>query len=86
MRRTQIYISDEQERLIAARAADAGVSKAQVIRRMLDEGLRIDDGAESRRRAIRATAGVLPEADGWEAWLANVRGSPAAVRLKRLNR
>jgi hypothetical protein len=86
MRRTQIYITDEQERGIAARAADAGVSKAQVIRRMLDEGLRIDDGAESRRRAIRATAGALPDADGWEAWLAGVRGSAAAERLARLGR
>jgi hypothetical protein len=53
---------------------------------MLDEGLRIDDGAESRRRAIRATAGALPDADGWETWLAGVRGSAAAERLARLGR
>jgi hypothetical protein len=86
MRRTQIYITDEQERGIAARAADAGVSKAQVIRRMLDEGLKIDDGAEARRRAIRATAGALPDADGWETWLADVRGSAADERLTRLGR
>ncbi len=81
MRRIQIYITDEQERLIAASAADAGVSKAQVIRRMLDEGLKIADGVDSRRRAIRATAGALPEADDWKGWLADVRGSAAAERL-----
>ncbi len=84
MRRTQIYITEEQERRIASRAADAGVSKAQVIRRMLDEGLGVDDGAEERRRAIRATAGALPDADGWESWLARVRGGGADERLKRL--
>jgi hypothetical protein len=86
VRRTQIYITDEQERRIAVRAADAGVSKAQAIRRMLDQSLGIDDGAESRRRAIRATAGALPDADDWQAWLAGVRGSAAAERLARLCR
>jgi hypothetical protein len=84
MHRTQIYITEEQDRRIAARAADAGVSKAEVIRRMLDEGLEIDDGAEARRRAIRATAGVLHDADDWESWLARVRGGGAAERLTRL--
>lgn len=84
MHRTQIYITEEQERRIAARAADAGVSKAQVIRRMLDEGLGVDDGLEERRRAIRATAGALPDADDWESWLARVRGGGADERLRRL--
>jgi hypothetical protein len=86
MHRTQIYITEEQDRRIAARAADAGVSKAEVIRRMLDEGLGIDDGAEARRAAIRATAGVLPDADDWESWLAHVRGAGADDRLRRLGR
>lgn len=84
MQRTQIYITEEQQRRIAARAADAGVSKAQVIRRMLDEGLGVDDGAEERRRAIRATAGTLPDADDWESWLTRVRGGGADERLSRL--
>jgi len=84
MLRTQIYITEEQERRIASRAADAGVSKAQVIRRMLDEGLGVDDGVEERRRAIRATAGALPDADGWESWLVRVRGGGADDRLRRL--
>lgn len=84
MHRTQIYITEEQERRIAARADDAGVSKAQVIRRMLDEGLGVDDGAEERRRAIRATAGALPDAEDWKSWLAQVRGGGADERLRRL--
>ena len=86
MHRTQVYISEEQNRRIAAQAVDAGVSKAEIIRRLLDEGLGLDDGAEARRRAIVATAGLLPEADGWEAWLARVRGGGADERLDRLER
>jgi hypothetical protein len=86
MLRTQIYITEEQARQIAARAADAGVSKARVIRRMLDEGLGIDDGADERRSAIRATAGIVRDAEGWESWLARVRGGGADERLRRLER
>lgn len=86
MHRTQIYITEEQDRRIAARASDGGVSKAEVIRRMLDEGLGIDDGVETRQRAIRATAGILPDADDWQTWLAGVRGAGADERLRRLGR
>jgi hypothetical protein len=45
--------------------------------------IRIDCALSSatRRGAIRATAGALPNADDWEAWLASVRGSVAAERL-----
>jgi hypothetical protein len=74
MRRTQIYLSDEQVRLIAARAANAQVSKAELIRRMLDQALGLGDGLTEARRAIEATAGLLPEADDWPAWLGRVRG------------
>ena len=84
MRRTQIYITDEQERRIAARAADAGVSKAAVIRRTLDEGLGIDDGREERQRAIRASAGAIPDAEDWPQWLRAVRGAGANTRLTDL--
>ncbi len=84
MRRTQIYITDEQERRLAARAADAGLPKAEVIRRLLDQGLELDDGREARLRAINATAGILPGAADWPAWLARVRGDGAAARLGRL--
>lgn len=86
MQRTQIYITEEQERRIAARAADAGVPKAEVIRRMLDEALGLADGMEERKRAILATAGILPEAEDWPGWLQNVRGAGADERLSRLAR
>jgi Ribbon-helix-helix protein, copG family len=84
MLRTQIYITVEQERRIAARAADAGVSKAEVIRRLLNQGLELDDGTAERRRLIESTAGIVPDADDWETWLQRVRGEGAGARLDRL--
>ncbi|MEJ7764732.1 MAG: hypothetical protein WKF86_04500 [Acidimicrobiales bacterium] len=86
MRRTQIYITEEQERLIADQASDAGVPKAEVIRRILDAALGLDTGAAERRRAIVVTAGIMPDADDWPEWLAQVRGSGADDRLARLQR
>lgn len=50
MQRTQISITEEQERRRAARAEDAGVPKAEVIRRMLDEALGLTDGAGADER------------------------------------
>lgn len=84
MHRTQIYITEEQQRRIAERAADANASQAEVIRRLLDEGLGVDDGSDSRRSAIRATAGVAADEPDWPAWLAGARGASAAERLAAL--
>lgn len=86
MRRTQIYITEQQERLIASQAIDAGVPKAEVIRRILDQALGLDSGADDRRRAILATAGLMPEADDWREWLDRVRGSGADARLRQIER
>lgn len=84
MRRTQIYITEEQERQIECRARDAAVPKAEVIRRLLDQGLGLDDGEEARRQAIRASAGTARDEVDWPEWLARVRGGGAAERLSRL--
>ena len=84
MRRTQIYLTDEQDRLVAARAQDAGVAKAEIIRTLLDAGLGLSDGVEERRRAISETFGILPDAPDWPGWLSEVRGTGADERLSRL--
>ena len=84
MRRTQVYLTDEQDARITARAGDAGVAKAEVIRSILDQALGLDDGVAERRRAITSTAGVLREEDDWPQWLARVRGSSADERLQDL--
>jgi hypothetical protein len=84
MQRTQIYLTDEQQRAIAGRARDGQVSKAEVIRRILDRELGLNDGSEDRLASVDATAGVLPNAPDWPEWLAHVRGGDAAARLDRL--
>lgn len=85
MRRTQIYLTEEQHHAIAARAADAGTSKAEVVRGILDRGLGLDPRAESRRRAIAATAGILADHEDWPEWLERVRGAAADRRLRGLS-
>jgi CubicO group peptidase (beta-lactamase class C family) len=84
MQRTQIYLTDEQRRRIARRAADAGVSQAEVIRRILDEVLGIEGGKDERRAAVLATAGILADAPDWPEWLQRVRGRGADGRLREL--
>jgi len=84
MQRTQIYLTDEQRRRIAAIAADASISQAAVIRRILDEALGVDDGARTRIAAVDATAGIMADAPDWPEWLATVRGTGADERLSSL--
>lgn len=82
MQRTQLYLTAEQRRRLDQRAADAGVPMAEVVRRILDQALAIDDGAQARLAAVTATSGVLADADNWPDWLARVRGRTAAKRLE----
>ncbi|MSO79403.1 MAG: ribbon-helix-helix protein, CopG family [Acidimicrobiia bacterium] len=81
MRRTQIYLTDEQRQRIARLAADGGLSQAAVIRRILDEALGVDNGARGRLAAVAATAGLLRDAPDWPEWLAGVRIRDADARL-----
>lgn len=82
MRRTQIYITDEQAAKIRQLARARRVSQAQVIRRILDAALETGDPESEARAGIVATAGILPDAPDWRAWQANVRGRTAAQRLE----
>ena len=84
MRRTQIYLTEEQRERLAMRAADAGPSEAEIVRRILDEGLGIDDSGAERVAAVDLTAGILPGAPDWPEWLARVRGAGAERRLEEL--
>ena len=65
MVRKQLYISDEHERALKARAKELGVSEAELVRRMLD-GLLLDgEGGRGLAGAGAAEAleGFLEEAD-----------------------
>lgn len=74
MQPTQIFLTDEQQRAISRRADDARISRSEVIRRILNNGLGIDDTSADRLAAIDATAGIMPDAPDWQEWLAAVRG------------
>lgn len=82
--RTQIYLTDEQQRRIRQRARDAEVSQAEVIRRILDVALDIGTDADRRVAAIDATAGIAVDAPDWPDWLEKVRKTGAAQRLEEL--
>lgn len=81
MQRTQIYITDEQASEIKRIARSRRVSKAQVIRQILDTALDTGDAEAEARAGILATAGILPDAPDWPEWQASVRGRSAAERL-----
>ena len=84
MRRTQLYLTEEQRKRLRRKADDAGTSEAEVVRRILDEALGLADSRHERVAAIRATAGLLADAPDWPEWLASVRGASAAARLDEL--
>ena len=50
--RKQLYISEEHERALKARARELGVSEAELVRRMLD-GLLLEGGRERACRGRR---------------------------------
>ncbi|MBA3390078.1 MAG: hypothetical protein H0U02_12080 [Rubrobacter sp.] len=63
--RKQLYISEEHERALKARAGELGVSEAELVRRMLD-GLLLDgEGGTglAGAGAAKALEGFLEEAD-----------------------
>ena len=84
MQRMQIYLTDEQRRMIATLAGDEGRSQADVIRRMLDRALGLVDESHERRRAITDSFGCLADERDPQEWLADVRGPSADERLRNL--
>ena len=63
--RKQLYISEEHERALKARARELGVSEAELVRRMLDGLLLCGEGGRGVAGADDAEAleGFLKEAD-----------------------
>jgi len=88
MRRTQIYLDNEQTARLDQRAAAEGTSRSTVIRLAVDEYLaheeRSADAWQSQwRGAVERTAGIAPYlADGSE-YVEELRREDAA-RLSRL--
>lgn len=65
MFRKQLYISDEHERALKARARELGVSEAELVRRMLDSLLLGGEGGTglAGAGAVDALEGFLEEVD-----------------------
>ncbi len=82
MRRTQIYITDEQDRLLARRARDERISKAEAIRRILNSALDAGDPEAEARTIIHSTAGICADYPDWPEWQRAVRGRTANERLR----
>ncbi len=79
MVRKQLYISEEHERALKARARELGVSEAELVRRMLD-GLLLEGGGRlAGPGAAEALEGFLEDADR----LAESHGFPEGYRFDR---
>jgi hypothetical protein len=85
MRRTQIYLSDEQSRLLEAHAGATGSSVSQLIRTAIDTvyGKRRALTRAQRVRIVRATAGAwTSRAESGADYVERVRGAGRLDRLR----
>ncbi len=64
MRRTQIYLNEDHDERLAAKAADTGRTKSDLIREAIDRYMRDPDDQAARlarfRAASEASAGKIP--------------------------
>jgi hypothetical protein len=81
MKRTQVYLTDVQDRHLARLAEERGVSRAAALRWALDTALQTGDVEAEASAVIMATAGVLAGYPDWPEWQRSVRGRTAAQRL-----
>lgn len=70
MRRTQIYLDDDQDRRLDRRARSEGKTRSALIREALDAYLRRGSRRTELRAALDETAGALPglEVPGRDEW------------------
>lgn len=82
MRRTQIYLDDEQDRLLAERAHDLGATKSELIRDAIDRylgrgGHDADERTTSWQAALDATFGIAPGLPPGATYVAELRAADA---------
>ena len=58
MQRTNIYLTEEQQRRLAHKAKAEGVTKSRIVRKILDEALAITAPSPSVEDALVASFGV----------------------------
>ncbi len=60
MKRTQIYIEDDQDRRLQKRARATGKTKSQLIREAIDRLLSRERPSTDLKQALEETAGSMP--------------------------
>jgi predicted transcriptional regulator len=78
VRRTQIYIGDDQDRLLHERAKSLGTTKSAVIRDAIDSFLKRSDHDQAAdlarlRAAVAEAAGIAPHLPGGAAYVDELR-------------
>ena len=58
MERTNIYLTEEQQKRLGDRAGQMGVSKSELVRRLLDEGLGIARRQDRIEQALETSRGI----------------------------
>jgi metal-responsive CopG/Arc/MetJ family transcriptional regulator len=66
MQRTNIFLTEEQQKRLERRAEEEGVTKSSLIRQILDEALAIKKWSVSAETAIRATSGIWADREDAE--------------------
>jgi hypothetical protein len=84
MKRTQVYLTDAQDRRLAQIAEERGTSRASALRWALDTALETGDAEVEARAVILATAGIVADYPDWPEWQREVRGRSASRRLDDL--
>ncbi len=82
MKRTQIYITEDQDKRLTQLAGDERISKAEAIRRILDRALETGNPEAEAHAVIQSTAGICADYPGWLEWQRALRGRSAAERLR----
>jgi hypothetical protein len=82
--RTQVYLTEEQDRRLTQIARERRISKAGALRWALDSSLDTGDAAAEERAVMLATAGICADYPDWQEWQREVRGRTAAERLDDL--
>lgn len=84
MKRTQVYLTEEQDHRLSQIARERRISKAGALRWALDSSLDTGDTAAEERAIILGTAGICADYPDWPEWQRQVRGRTAAQRLADL--
>lgn len=89
MKRTQIYLDEEQTERLDERASAGGATRSELIREAIDAYLAAPDDEATRlarfKAAVEATAGIAPYLARGESYVEELRGA-GARRLSELER